>query len=83
MGLLHVTGQNSSPCVTRCEEGLENQDGAGYLSERGATAVSWSALMHVMVGCGLAQYEPTALRKPSCGRADTVLQPSVTQQQEG
>jgi hypothetical protein len=81
-GLLHVTGQNSSPCATRYEQGVENRDGFDYVIERGAATVSWSALMHVMLGCGLAQYEPSALRKPSCGSWPG-LQPIVTQQQEG
>lgn len=69
-GRLHVTGQDSSPRATQYEQGLEDQDGSDYLIERGATAVLWSALMHVMTGCGLAQHQSNALRKPSCGRAD-------------
>jgi hypothetical protein len=30
-GLLHVTGQNSSPCATRYEQGVENRDGFDYV----------------------------------------------------
>ena len=58
------------PRATRYEEGLEDQDESHYLIERGAAAVPWSALMHVMMGRGPAQHQPNALRKPSCGRAD-------------
>jgi hypothetical protein len=39
-GLLHVTGQNSSPCATRYEQGVENRDGFDYVIERGAATVS-------------------------------------------
>jgi hypothetical protein len=45
--------------VTQYKAGLEDQDRPGDLIERGATAVSRSALMHVVMGCRVAQYELT------------------------
>ena len=69
-GLLHVTGQNSSPCATRYEQEVEDQDGFDYLIERGAATVSWSALMHVMLGCGLRNMSrpPCASRHAGVGQ---------------